>query len=612
MASVVIPYPSCGKELRFRDRSLLGRRGKCPECDYHFVLEEPAEVELELVDPAPAVEGPSDRGEPKDQPMPVATVPFSDFTVIGDIGCDTASGEAGRLREIKCKNVKRRNPGFAAGAVLVAVLAGVFFVVQGNDSNIDRNAVEKRSQPLVAARARQSEEQAGRSPAEFANGARSTTRAPIKLLYVPTGANIVINVRPAELWRERSSGEEFLRCLGPLAQWAELQLKNVCLYEPRQMEEVLICVILGPRGTPPEVAAVVRLVDEQKKSALLKKFQGERVDDYGRSVYVTAERAYAIIDLKTIAIAPRHMAQQLAQPTAQGGVTVPGIEQLLERTDRHRQLTVMFEPDDARRHQEFLIPERARDFFNHFLDWFGDDVETVACSVHLADTFHCELLLRNRNVITPLRLQRVVRKNLDRLPLHVLEAVKTMNPGTVGQRRIIGRFPAMVKAYAVSTLSDVGDRLVRLSTELPPLAAPNLALGALLTWEESTRTDIGRGKPTSRPTRSKLPARIADRLQMKIEIDFRRTPLQDAFTYLGEETQVQFEIDGDALKLAGYTKNMPQTFNLGTVPATKALHAILNQYDQMVIVLDESQQAVTVTTKAAAAQKGLKPFPLEP
>ena len=99
---------------------------------------------------------------------------------------------------------------------------------------------------------------------------------------------------------------------------------------------------------------------------------------------------------------------------------------------------------------------------------------------------------------------------------------------------------------------------------------------------------------------------------MKIEIDFRRTPLQDAFAYLGEETQVEFEIDGDALKLAGYTKNMPQTFYLGTVPATKALHAILNQYDQMVIVLDESKQAVTVTTKAAAAQKGLKPFPVEP
>ena len=64
------------------------------------------------------------------------------------------------------------------------------------------------------------------------------------------------------------------------------------------------------------------------------------------------------------------------------------------------------------------------------------------------------------------------------------------------------------------------------------------------------------------------------------------------------------------MKLAGYTKNMPQTFSLGTVPAEDVIRKILSQYDKMCVVVDEKSKLVTVLTKAVAETKKLKPtFP---
>jgi hypothetical protein len=70
---------------------------------------------------------------------------------------------------------------------------------------------------------------------------------------------------------------------------------------------------------------------------------------------------------------------------------------------------------------------------------------------------------------------------------------------------------------------------------------------------------------------------------------------------------VPFEIDGDALKLSGFTKNMPQTLaKAGT--AKSLLHQIMKQYKGMVIVVDEGKKRITLTTEPVAKMKGLKPF----
>ncbi|HET6426192.1 MAG TPA: hypothetical protein VFG20_21050, partial [Planctomycetaceae bacterium] len=57
MTPIIIPCPQCGRELKIRDRNLLGRKGKCPKCGHAFVMEEPAAVELELAENTYPAEG---------------------------------------------------------------------------------------------------------------------------------------------------------------------------------------------------------------------------------------------------------------------------------------------------------------------------------------------------------------------------------------------------------------------------------------------------------------------------------------------------------------------------------------------------------------------------
>ena len=96
-------------------------------------------------------------------------------------------------------------------------------------------------------------------------------------------------------------------------------------------------------------------------------------------------------------------------------------------------------------------------------------------------------------------------------------------------------------------------------------------------------------------------------LRTKIDVDFRRAPLQDAYAYIAGEAKFELVIDGDALKSVGYTKNMPQTFKAEGITASAALAMIPAQskQDAMCFVIDEAKGIVTVTTKAKATDAKL-------
>jgi hypothetical protein len=571
---------------------------------------------------ASKVDGGPFASPPRPQPAPTESPAFPVLSAepgLAEIAIPTTpAGGVNRLRGNRRRNAKRRNLGLVVGSLAVIAVVGVIFAVQSmrqEPAAPQAAANPPQPSPLVEI-PQQTELEEKQANVAIAESASPTQGEPITLQFVPAGARIIVNLRPAELWQAGALGEEFRYCLGPLGEWTEAKIKELCLYEPAQIEEALICLILGPKGVPPQTAVVVRLVAEEKKSALVQKFAGQPDDQFGYPVYMADERAFLIHDLKTFAAVPKNLASEMVDALAQGGPTADGIQQLLPETDRRRHVTLIFEPADARLHQDVLVPPLVAPLLNRALDWLNeDDVETVAWCLHLSDPFYSEVLLRNRQVIRPPQLERDLRKKLNALPedLHlVLE--QYMHPAKMksGHRKIIGRFPAMLKAFSAATLTGVADRHVQLATMLPERAAPNLALGALLTWDESTRTDFTKSAPSQTAAPAKPKEKIAERLKKVIDIDFRRTPLQEAFAYIAEETKVPIDIDGDALKLSGYTKNMPQTFNLGMVPATQAIAAIFKQYDQMVIVVDEPANLATVMTKAVAEQKGLKPFPLGP
>ena len=213
-----------------------------------------------------------------------------------------------------------------------------------------------------------------------------------------------------------------------------------------------------------------------------------------------------------------------------------------------------------------------------------------------------------------MKVQRHAQLQLSRLAEEVLSTVRRMRPGTVGARQLIGRFPAMLQAIDVGTSAHFTPEFARLVTILPQKAAANLAAGTLLTWTESlllkSEDELTKVSDTS------IPDKLVDRLKMNVLIDFRRTPLQEAFGYIADAIKTEATIDGKALQGAGFTQVMPQTFNLGSVTAQEGLYGIIKNYekerDPLVLIVDEANKKIILSTKTKAATDGLTPFDLSP
>lgn len=631
MESLEIACPQCGKLLKLKDPKLLGRKGKCAKCGHLFVMQEPEPVELEPVDESAVLV--SQIGQPKKSPLADLTAkgeaspfPAVENKPAGPIITDTVSPGLETLREIRQRNKKSSKIawGVTIASGLLLALAVWWLVPEYQQAKVKQPSAKAGNADASTVVVEKTDDLLHKEQLEknyrFATSRSPTSGEPIDMHFVPAGARIIFHLRPAELWTDGGLAQEVRYCLGPLTTWAESKLKEICLREPAEIEETTICLALGSPSMPPDVSAVVRLKDALKPSDFVQMFQGKPDYQYGYKITLAGDRAFMIADESGTVFAncPAHLAREMVEARSRLQPTDPAIEAIIADTDRDRHVSLVFIPLDLtlEGHQETLLPNAGRAFFTGIIDWLGDDVEAVAWSMHLGDEFRSDMVIRNDAKFSVMRTQRHYADLMNELPKNAFALVRQMNPKKVGARKIIGRYPAMLKALQLATLVSVDDRHVMLSAQLPERAAPNLALGTLLAWDESTRTDFSTdaAEPPTLAANKKdanLPEKIADRLKKKIDVDFRRTPLQEAFNYIAEETSVKIEIDGDALKFAGFTKNMPQTFQMSQQPALGVIQKIVQAYDKMCLVIDEKNKQAIITTYPSAKDKNLQPYEFE-
>ncbi len=625
MSVMSIPCPACGQALKMKDRGLLGRKVKCPKCAHAFVLEEPPPVELEAVEDEPARDPFTGQWLGGAAPDPFAAIaaavpefpsgPVTTSPAATGAPVPVTSG-VGRLREIKRQNAKRRWLGLVFGFVFVGLAGGGGYWLWTESQRANRQmaaATNAAAEPST----KSAPTTTSQAAAALTTGvtAPPTTGTPIPLELIPAGARVLLHLRPAELWAAESPGEEFRYCLGPVGEFLEANIKLLARRPAADIEELLIAWIPGQRGTAPDNAVVVRLKTEAKKSELLDLLGGDVQEIEGRPVYMQGDRAAVILNTKTYAIGPAAMAAEMVGSIGAQNPSSPGIEGLIEASDRLRHITLIFEPTAVLLDAEFLAPAKALPLLRGCMDWFGDETEAVAWSLHLEpDRTYSQVLVRNNTNIRTVQLEEKLLAKLGTLPKELVETIGMMQPREQGKRQLIGRLPAMTKVVSLATMSERQSRHVTFTTALPDRAAPNLALGTLLAWDESTRTNFQQAKPAATPSGPKknLPEKLADRLKQKIDVDFRKTPLYEAITFLGSETGVPTEIDGDALKLAGYTQNMEQNFKLDQVPGTDIVKRLMETYKEMRFVIDEERKLLLVTTRAAVEDRGLTDKVLKP
>ena len=666
MPAISIPCPACGASLKLPDNSLIGKTAKCPKCRHRFVLTLPGtdEVPLALADvpvlPLAPRLGTGARWVPDDAPASPSALPaapvFPQFpqtpnagafgkppigvgskeNVIPDfLATPTAAGGTGSTAEINLgapvasnavaasiltkgkPAAKKRRRGSRVGIIAMAITAILVAAGGYGAYVIDQQKTQQvRKAPAVNKGWEEKKVELAASN-ENAEALSPTSGKPIPLDYLPFTPHLICHLRPADLWKKSDrTTVEFQAILGDLGTWLHEQIRSRTHFEPEDIEELTMAVNFGPRMSVPDVAVVVRLKEAQTKSNFLKQFKGQRNGDSKVEIYKSSEYSFMLIDDRTFAAAPVGLTQDLELSRNDAALASPDMEPLLQASDRERHASLIFDLKILDSHREDIFMAQMQKVVDKFVVWMGNEIETVSWSMHLEPNFYMETLLHNSSDSSVMKVQRHAQLQFSKLAEEMLSGVEKMKPATIGSRRMIGRFPAMLQALDVGTTAHVAPSFARLVTVLPKQASVNLAAGALLTWNQSLLTNFDEEKVVAGGDTTSIPDKLVDRLQMKVLIDFRRTPLQEAFGYIGESIKTEVTIDGDALKGAGFTQNMPQTFDLGTVTAQAALHEILLKYakerDPLVLIVDEKAKKLILSTKVKAEADGLTKFDTAP
>jgi hypothetical protein len=213
----------------------------------------------------------------------------------------------------------------------------------------------------------------------------------------------------------------------------------------------------------------------------------------------------------------------------------------------------------------------------------------------------------------------------------VEDYVVGLDPHPYG-RRIIARFPAMIRKLAAYTRSGVEEEQAVLRCYLPAVAAHNLLLGAELALVEATRAGGSKDVESlsnSTVAEATAPSNVAGgwneanvdaRMRQNVSLAFPRDTLEAALQQLSREVGVTIVIDGASLQAEGITKNQSFGIDMANRPAEQILAEILRlaNPDQSVsgpgdarqklvyVVAREpgKPQQIVVTTRAGAAARG--------
>lgn len=651
MASLTTQCPKCEKKLKLPSLDAVGKKTRCPGCKQPIVVPPPAASPPASRSP---VKNPASANKPARRPKaaaadvtlhaaeapfglnarwiaddasaiapppsvpPVAATPAPADASLPDFGAakgveatesdavgddavidDAVVKEPVANRSSRSGRSSRRSrkvpSSLVAGGIVLLAAGGLTPFLLSSGDPAPQTPVPITTDPTAAVA------DAVPLPDPVAAITSPTRGEPIDAMLMPEGVSVVLHIRPADLWGPANAS---LRATLPpeLLTRSQRWLEQTTRHRVDQLAEVTLAIVLGGRGTEPQVTTIARLNAAIELGPFLQQLGGmAEVLGGDRRAVTIGQETIIIRDLQTLAIGPAATAAEVRDAIDRPSEFVAnGLTDVLLRTDRSRLLSAAAVRNDLEIHNGALLGSDGGNLLQSLLDVFGRDCEGVAVSLHQGTETFVELLGEpSRNV----RLDDVRQSTADRwqaTPGRLMAALRTTQP-TGSVREFVGRVPAMLQAATLASRIDTVGGLLRMQVSLPPQAGPNLAAATFVTYNvlQSPRVEV------AAPAVVATVAPLSQRLAQPVEASFSRVPLQEALAYLAEEAGAELEIDGDALKDAGYTKNMAQQFDLGTVPIGRAIGHIAGQYEKMVVVFDEPANTVRVLTKSYAERRGL-------
>ncbi|NOZ39582.1 MAG: hypothetical protein GXP24_05070 [Planctomycetes bacterium] len=528
-----------------------------------------------------------------------------------------------RVTEETVTTRRRRSgpPWLMLGGGLLVLAGGGIVLFSGDDkppapqpqATVPGNPVPEVVEPLV-------------QESTFADDGQSmwvspTEGKPIDLGYLLPGTQLVLHIRVAELLAH-AEGEKVLAALGPWGEQIVEQLTRSTGVKLPEIETLLLGIRPSRKGTL-DFALRLGLVQEKTQAEL------------GEPLPVRSEVARFRPDQsegKVLVLCSAEVLSELESAAAQPPLFARELQRVLQRTDVSRMATLVFASKFLQINGEEFLSGAGEPLREALGDFLGEEATAIALSAHWDDNFFLELQSTVALNTRPHRLAALLEQRVAASSDQIEDVLLAEPPHPYG-RKVLARFPAMLRKLGNYTRSDEVEGLSVLRCYLPVNAGHNLVMALELLLEGETSRDasvvLRRGDISSAE-----PSGLAERLQQSTSLVFPKETLQRALEILSEDLGVPLEIAGRDLQLEGITKNQSFEIDLQDQPGAEILLAVLLRANpdrtasgptdvkqKLVYVLRQGEikgegdqpSVIVVTTRSAAARRGEKlPAVFEP
>ena len=397
---------------------------------------------------------------------------------------------------------------------------------------------------------------------------------PLDLAYLSPGAQIILALRPAELFKQ-GEGARIRQALGPLGEHAIETVEHVTTMPLGEIDRLLVGCQISSAGewSITYVAHAARPISRETMRAKLPDATGK--DHDGKKYALANGIAYYLPGTaapNVLVAAPEDAIEDVIDLAGQMPPLRRDIERLVARTDADRQITVLFAPNSLFSEGQSLFSGQASRLRDPLFWFLGDELSGAALSLNWDSNFFLELTA-SPTLDTPAeKASRIFAKRVTEIPSRLESYIATLAPQPYGQQ-IIARFPAMVRQLAKYTRTTVDDGRIILRCYLPAAAGHNLLLASELAMVESPGS-----APTATVAASKgdSPSSVKERLAKVTSLKFAKDTLESALDQLSQDIGAPIVIRGPDLQADGITKNQSFGIDLSNKPAEEILVEILH------------------------------------
>jgi hypothetical protein len=459
--------------------------------------------------------------------------------------------------------------------------------------------------------------------------ASPTAGPPISLAYAPPGAQCFVYARPQALVAH-PEGEKVLAALGPWGQSITEHVQTIAGAALNELDAVLASIIpAADRGF--DVCLRVRLASPWNEAELASRLPDGNDADFGGQQYrVVAERAYFLPSSNdsensagsTLVICPAAMAEELIDSAGEPPPLTRNLEALVEHGDADRTATIIFSPKFFEASGSDLLVDAAEPLRDVLRRLVSNEATAVALSLDWGDDFFAELRAVPALNVPPRRLAAKLAERIEQAPDQI-EELFLANPWHPHGRKVLARFPGMLRKLAGYARSGDHDRHALVRCYLPPIAGHNLLMAAELMLTQPHGDAPAATASSGLPSPESLS--VEDRLARPTSLSFAKESLDRAVELLAADTGLDISIAGADLQLEGITRNQSLALDMRDQPAAAILVEILlrcnpdrtaegpaDPRQKLVYVVEPAEQGaperIIVTTRTAAAQRQL-PLP---